>query len=130
MKHLLMYYSIFEPSSGANPQDSSISLASYMLFSTHKLNKYLFAITSVSPLLVIIFPCQQAHRLHMRRKLFLILNSEIIAFCEKIYAPFMGVSFYPGNSIIKIIVLPTSLHKHLSLITLYSYHTNSGIYYS
>lgn len=66
MKHLLMYYSIFEPSSGANPQDSSISLASYMLFSTHKLNKYLFAITSVSPLLVIIFPCQQAHRLHMR----------------------------------------------------------------
>lgn len=130
MKHLLMYYSIFEPSSGANPQDSSISLASYMLFSTHKLNKYLFAITSVSPLLVIIFPCQQTHSLHMRRKLFLILNSEIIAFCEKIYAPFMGVSFYPGNSIIKIIVLPTSLHKHLSLITLYSYHTNSGIYYS
>ncbi len=129
MKHLLMYYSIFEPSSGANPQDSSISLASYMLFSTHKLNKYLFAITSVSPLLVIIFPCQQTHSLHMRRKLFLILNSEIIAFCEKIYAPFMGVSFYPGNSIIKIIVLPTSLHKHLSLITLYSYHTNSGIYY-
>lgn len=125
-----MYYSIFEPSSGANPQDSSISLASYMLFSTHKLNKYLFAITSVSPLLVIIFPCQQTHSLHMRRKLFLILNSEIIAFCEKIYAPFMGVSFYPGNSIIKIIVLPTSLHKHLSLITLYSYHTNSGIYYS
>lgn len=124
-----MYYSIFEPSSGANPQDSSISLASYMLFSTHKLNKYLFAITSVSPLLVIIFPCQQTHSLHMRRKLFLILNSEIIAFCEKIYAPFMGVSFYPGNSIIKIIVLPTSLHKHLSLITLYSYHTNSGIYY-
>lgn len=130
MKHLLMYYSIFEPSSEANPQDSSISLASYMLFSTHKLNKYLFAITSVSPLLVIIFPCQQADRLHMRRKLFLILNSEIIAFCEKIYAPFMRVSFYPGNSIIKIIVLPTSLHKHLSLITLYSYHTNSGIYYS
>lgn len=124
-----MYYSIFEPSSGANPQDSSISLASYMLFSTHKLNKYLFAITSVSPLLVIIFPCQQTHSLHMQRKLFLILNSEIIAFCEKIYAPFMGVSFYPGNSIIKIIVLPTSLHKHLSLITLYSYHTNSGIYY-
>lgn len=125
-----MHYSIFEPSSGANPQDFCISLASYILFSTHKLNKYLFAITSVSPLLVIIFPCQQTHSLHMRRKLFLILNSEIIAFCEKIYAPFMGVSFYPGNSIIKIIVLPTSLHKHLSLITLYSYHTNSGIYYS
>ena len=73
---------------------------------------------------------QKADCFNMRRKLFLILNSEIIAFCEKIYAPFMGVSFYPGNSIIKIIVLPTSLHKHLSLITLYSYHTNSGIYYS
>ena len=76
------------------------------------------------------FSRQKADCFHMRRKLFLILNSEIIAFCEKIYAPFMGVSFYPGNSIIKIIVLPTSLHKHISLIPLYSYHTNSGIYYS
>ena len=73
---------------------------------------------------------QKSNCLNMRRKLFLILNSEIIAFCEKIYAPFIGVNFYPGNSIIKIIVLPTSFHKHLSLITLYSYHTNSGIYYS
>lgn len=61
---------------------------------------------------------QKSNCLNMRRKLFLILNSEIIAFCEKIYAPFIGVNFYPGNSIIKIIVLPTSFHKHLSLITL------------
>ena len=41
IKYLLMHYPIFELPSGSNPQDSNISLTSYMLFSAHELNTHL-----------------------------------------------------------------------------------------
>ena len=41
IKYLLMHYPNFELPSGSNPQDSNISLTSYMLFSAHELNTHL-----------------------------------------------------------------------------------------